>query len=122
MPEGRLPERSEHELQCKFNLPARGAGLTHRSEVDRIDAVRWKTEIRMIEQIENLSTELQAETFGQNRVAKSAEVHVLYSIGTQAVAARIAIGIRSSRLDDAEGRRIEPTSGNRIRQHGISVR
>ena len=56
---------SEHKFQGELNQPRVVDRTIHRSKACRLKEGLWRAKLRMVEEVEELSAELQAHSFGR---------------------------------------------------------
>src|SRR5688500_16139594 len=99
--------RLEQQLQPKLNVP-RISGRRDPSERPRAQEVIGQVEVWMIEEVEDLSTELQVQALGQRCVPQQRRIHVLKTWSIQNISSRIA---KRSRWWKRKRRGVKPPIG-----------
>jgi hypothetical protein len=83
---GRRCHSSKRVLQCKLNLAIRQPGVVYLSHGRRVEVIHRDVEVRMIEQVEKLRSELNVVPLGYGKVLKQREIKVANAGSLQAVA------------------------------------
>jgi hypothetical protein len=105
---GRLPSPSEQKFQAELHLPHRGGQSGNGATLRDIYAGVGQRELRVVEEVEELSAELEFAGLGQflyRKPLERAEIDVCGSRPGQNVAARISVLILRRRR---KRRLIEP--------------
>jgi hypothetical protein len=60
-----LTTASEHKFHSELDKPGNVDRIIHDSKASRLKEGLWRTKLRMVEEVEELSPELEAHSFGR---------------------------------------------------------
>ena len=86
---------SENKLKAILNDTSRKRIILNLTEITEVDIIRWHSEIRVIEDVEELKAELDLGSLSYPRILEDRHVRIEYSRSTERIAAK---GAKENRL------------------------